>query len=73
MVTTWYTIWANVIVIVATYRPVNTSSLAVQRYTCPITLEIRNEHRSPISAEITPTGRFDLIIRFGWWYHEEHI
>ena len=44
-----------------------------QIYTRPITLEIRNRHRSPISAEIGPTGRFDLIIPFGWWYHEHHI
>jgi len=44
-----------------------------QRYARPITLEIGNGHRSPISAEIAPTGLFDLIIPFGWWYHEYHI
>ena len=49
------------------------SSSGGQRYTRPITLEIRNGHRFPISAEIAPTGRFDLIIPFGWWYHEHHI
>jgi len=36
-------------------------------------LEIRDGHRSPISTEIAPTGRFDLIIPLGWWYHEHHI
>jgi len=49
------------------------SSLAGQRFTHPITLEIGNGHRSPISAEIAPTGGFDLIIPFGWWYHEHHL
>jgi len=49
------------------------SSSGGQRYTRPITLEIGNGHRSPISAEIAPTGRFDLIIPFGWWYHEHHL
>jgi len=44
-----------------------------QRYTRPIKLEIANRHWSPISAEIAPTGRFDLIIPFGWWYHEHHL
>jgi len=24
-------------------------------------------------TEIAPTGHFDLIIPFGWWYHEDHI
>jgi len=49
------------------------SSSGGQRYTRPITLEIGNRHRTPISAEIAPTARFDLIIPFGWWYHEHHI
>ena len=49
------------------------SSSGGQRYTSPITLEIGNGHRSPISAEIAPTGPFDLIIPFGWWYHEHHL
>ena len=49
------------------------SSSGGQRYTRPITLEIRNGHRSPISAQIVPTGRFDLIIPFGWWYHEHYL
>jgi len=49
------------------------SSSGGQRYTRPITLEIGNGHRSPISAEISPTGRFDLIIPFGWWYHEHYL
>jgi len=49
------------------------SSSGGQRYTRPITLEIGNGHSSPISAEIAPTGRFDLIIPFEWWYHEHHI
>jgi len=41
------------------------SSSGGQRYTPPIILEIGNGHQSPISAEIAPTGRFDLIIPFG--------
>jgi len=49
------------------------SSSGGQRYTCPITLVIGNGHRSPISAEIAPRGRFDLIIPFGWWYHKHHL
>jgi len=49
------------------------SSSGGQRYTRPITLEIRNGNRSPISGKIAPTGRFDLIIPFGWWYHEHHF
>jgi len=49
------------------------SSSGGQRYTRPITREIGNGHRSPISAEIAPTGRFDLIIPFGWLYHEHHL
>jgi len=49
------------------------SSSGGQRYTRPITLEIGNAHRSPISAEIAPTGHFDLIIPFGWWYYEDHL
>jgi len=49
------------------------SSSGSQRYTRLITLEIRNGHKSPISPEIAPTGRFDLIIPFRWWYHEYHI
>ena len=40
------------------------SSSGGQRYTRPITLEIGNGHRSPISAEIALTGRYDLIIPF---------
>jgi len=54
------------------FNPLSSSS-GGQRYTRPITLEIRNEYRFPISAEIAPTGRLDLIIPFGWWYHEHHI
>jgi len=49
------------------------SSSGGQRFTHPITLEIGNGHRSPISAEIALTGRYDLIIPFGWWYHEHHL
>ena len=49
------------------------SSSGGQRYTHPFILEIANGHRSPISAEIAPTGRFDHIIPFGWWYHEHHL
>jgi len=49
------------------------SSSGGQRYTHPITLEIGNGHRSLISTETAPTGRFDLIIPFGWWYHEHHL
>jgi len=36
-------------------------------YTHPIVLEIgANGHRSMISCEIANTGRYDLIIPFGW-------
>jgi len=49
------------------------SSSGGQRYTRPIILEIGNGHRSIISAEIAPTGHFDLIIPFRWWYHEQHM
>jgi len=49
------------------------SSSGGKRYTLPIRLEIGNGHRSPISAEIVPRGRFDLIIPFGWWYHKHHL
>jgi len=41
-------------------------------YTHPLLLEIgANGHRSMISCEIANSGRYDLIIPFGWW-HDEH-
>jgi len=39
-------------------------------YRHPILLEIGgNSHRIMISGEIALTGKYDLIIPFGWWHN----
>jgi len=41
-------------------------------YTHPILLEIgATRHQGLISCELANSGRYDLIIPFGWW-HDEH-
>ena len=41
-------------------------------FTKPLFLEIgSNKHLSLVSCEIAPTGKYGMIIPFGWW-HQEH-
>ena len=49
-----------------------TISAGGSHYTHPLYLEIgQNHHLSLVSCEIAPSGKYGMIILFGWW-HQEH-
>jgi len=43
-------------------------------YTHPFLLDTcANCHQSMMSCEIANTGKYDLILPFGWWHDEHHL
>jgi len=49
-------------------------SIRRKYFSHPIKLEIRtNGHKTIISCEIADSGKYDIIIPFGWWHQEHRI
>ena len=49
-----------------------TAATGEKYYTHPIKFEIgKNGHTTMASCEIANTGKYDMILAFGWW-HEKH-